>query len=1503
MPLTTNFNVPPYFDDYDPNNKYYRILFKPATAVQTRELNQIQSQIQYQIEQLGNALLNKNGTIVDGCSVNQAYRVDYVRIRNFYSNNASLTLSNIANSIVESSTSGLRANILAYTAGNESLYPYTNILYISYINTGNNGVTNFSPNELLNLYIPPRSNNYLSASVYTYNNTSPATYTTGTTTALTISPGTIYQKGYFTKTDFQFVPVIIPTANQFNFPVEQVVGFTTTESIVTSSSDTTLLDNAQGYYNYNAPGADRLKLTSTAVSVDPTTAANSQNFFAVAKYTNGAIYSVSSTSYSKSLGQVFAKYSLETNGNFAVQNFPISIVNSYTNTQNIQVEVGPGRGYVQGYPVSYLANRYLFTRRGTDTTTTRNATTQTSYGNYVLVKEYVGNIDFNTFNTVKIYDTAQQAITNRTFLSSVSGSQIGTAAVRAVEYSNGTPGSKDGTYRVYLFNILMNSGYSFNNAAKSLVFGTSSGIADIVLDVGSANNVTTYDKAIDQTISNLGAQALSTLRVIGSNNATYTAKVGQTATVNQNGTISLPISSLAAKGANNQPYSVNPSDYIIILNGSSYLSNGAVGFLPGTVSISSTNTNVIGTSTSFTKTFSPGEYIYVNATDVRRVVSVSNDTVLTVDTSFTATSGSNTFTKYFPNGYIVPMYSGLSTTRTITSSSGGSPTISINIGSNIPLGTNVYTLNSTLPSTVYYPVKRTNAVQATKNLNKNLLVKINLNTNPGGKFGPWSLGVPDVDNIVGIYANSTTYSNTGTNLINFNTFYFDKNAKDNMYDISKLFLRTGSSLDVTKPYITVQFDAFIPDNSTGVGFFSVDSYTANSTSTNGTAPVDLKDVPIHISPAGTFKLRDSVDFRPFKTATANVTLTLASATIDPAANSSTFNVDSTGGSLAYYPKETEFFTSDITSYLGRKDLVYINAAGGITTVEGSPDISPVSYAFPVDSLPLGVVNIQPYPSLTYAELATLQGKNSIAASIYKDTSYYNSIDYITLKRYTMGDIGRLDNRISNLEYYVSLTLLETQAASLQIIDPATGLNRYKNGIFVEAFTTVGNSSDVSNPDWSASIDLKNNVCRPIVYSEDVDLTPLTLTNTVINSTGITLPYSSVNFNNMQQPYANYYRNLGNVNYSWKSGRIELYPSYSNVIDILVNPAINLSGNYSNTNLLNAAVPIRNLLAVGNEAVDEQVIKSTATLNPSQPQTKYVQNYYKVNYQIAPYMKTREIAFKATNLRPGANLKLYINYNDASAYTAPGTPNTQIKDTSNSSIVYRTDAYGTPLRVSSGGSGANLDPVITSTTVSSITVSTGGVNYVNNSLIVFNSNAPGNGAVAYIRTNSSGTILTANVVNTGIGYDSTNKPSISVAGSIVYGKVAIPAATYPIGVLTFLITDGTLQSNNIITNETTRATGVFTSTEYNVVESYNHPAASGSGTGSGDSASSNAGERGGGHDDHGALSASSGQSGSFGFRTDTGSSTSSCGLASSEGAGFGSQGIGGLGGNMGLGDLY
>ena len=104
---------------------------------------------------------------------------------------------------------------------------------------------------------------------------------------------------------------------------------------------------------------------------------------------------------------------------------------------------------------------------------------------------------------------------------------------------------------------------------------------------------------------------------------------------------------------------------------------------------------------------------------------------------------------------------------------------------------------------------------------------------------------------------------------------------------------------------------------------------------------------------------------------------------------------------------------------------------------------------------------------------------------YTHTTKQVKITRTPHKRFTMADIGRLETRIKNVEYYTRLSLLETDTANLNITD-ANGLSRFKSGFFVDNFKSHG-SHQIAHPDWSASTDSKGGTLRPGHYTTAVDM--------------------------------------------------------------------------------------------------------------------------------------------------------------------------------------------------------------------------------------------------------------------------------------------------------------------------------------------------------------------------------------------------------------------------------
>ena len=79
MPQNTNLNRSPYFDDFDAGKNFYRILFRPGYSIQARELTQLQSMLQDQVEQVGNSMFKQGQMVIPG-EVSYSDTYDYVKL-------------------------------------------------------------------------------------------------------------------------------------------------------------------------------------------------------------------------------------------------------------------------------------------------------------------------------------------------------------------------------------------------------------------------------------------------------------------------------------------------------------------------------------------------------------------------------------------------------------------------------------------------------------------------------------------------------------------------------------------------------------------------------------------------------------------------------------------------------------------------------------------------------------------------------------------------------------------------------------------------------------------------------------------------------------------------------------------------------------------------------------------------------------------------------------------------------------------------------------------------------------------------------------------------------------------------------------------------------------------------------------------------------------------------------------------------------------------------------
>ena len=66
MSQKINLNASPYYDDFDNQKNFHRVLYKPGFPVQARELTQQQSILQDQIEKFGDHVFKEGSVVIPG---------------------------------------------------------------------------------------------------------------------------------------------------------------------------------------------------------------------------------------------------------------------------------------------------------------------------------------------------------------------------------------------------------------------------------------------------------------------------------------------------------------------------------------------------------------------------------------------------------------------------------------------------------------------------------------------------------------------------------------------------------------------------------------------------------------------------------------------------------------------------------------------------------------------------------------------------------------------------------------------------------------------------------------------------------------------------------------------------------------------------------------------------------------------------------------------------------------------------------------------------------------------------------------------------------------------------------------------------------------------------------------------------------------------------------------------------------------------------------------------
>jgi hypothetical protein len=1102
--MLKNYNINPYFDDYNEDKNFYRMLFKPSFAVQARELTQIQTILQKQVERFGNHIF-KNGSVVTG---GQFFFQDAIslKLEEEYSGSP-IELGLFENKTIFSLDKTKRAEVLrVYDVDLGTDDPKTLIIQQIFGEPFVAGETVMTDEE------------FPAYAVITEDGVNQCLI-------FSVNEGVFYYDGFFIKT----LPQTIALSKYTKENVFARIGFDVEESTVTPSTDTSLLDPALGSSNFQAPGADRIRI-DLVLSMRSLESEDDEKFIELVRVEESQITKENKYPIYSVLEDTLARRTFDESGNYTVKPFKISLEDNPANTAQTNIILSPGKAYVYGYEFETNAPTILNVDKPRNTELINNKRITADYGNFVHTKEHFNNFPINSLETVDIHCVTKEQIGST--VEEIANTKIGTARISTIEFNSSSNVSDSQTYeyRTFLFDVNIDGKIVDNVQSSSS--NTQVVIGNISDSLSTSNNA--YVGCKIRIIAGPGqGEPAKTI-------TTYDAST-RTVTLNQRF-----VQTLTTNSKYSIEFEIKDAESIVLYSGTNLVSGA----------------NISDRSKDFSKTY---QDVYISDSSLSPLIIRLGEEYVSPNT---ISDISLTYKRLYQNQLFA---------------SSESPALSLGAGENIatatsiPLksenyyivvtsqGTSPYTNGAIIPSDKFTVdiVTRKITVENANNMQANIVATINV-TNPSEKLKVYypanttiqssggvdvfgnsaiviyptqgqvhiqpdylkkspnevqSLFVSDVKNIVSI----KDFAGAGIDEQNISLatdvtlkYIFDDGQRDSFYDHASIRLRPGVRPPVGP--LVVFFNKF---TSSGSGFFTVDSY----------AGLDYSEIPVYNSKSSniTYNLRDSIDFRPVR---RDATLALGS--------SVSFDVESTTVGPKIIKNGSDVIL-DYSYYLPRIDKVVLDKKGVFEIIQGVEKLNPVTPKDTDSSMTLYILKYQPYIS-----------KSSEITVEYKNN-----------RRYTMTDIGMLEKRIENLEYYTSLSLLEESTLTkqdLSILD-TQNLPRFKNGILVDSFkgTSV---ADVSNPDYNASIDPVKKELRPsfTINSFNLKFDSANSSGYLQNGPLITANASSAVL--IDQPKASRFINVNPFNVINFLGKIQLNPSSDIWVDTLRQPEllVNFEGN-------------------------------------------------------------------------------------------------------------------------------------------------------------------------------------------------------------------------------------------------------------------------------------------------------------------------------------------------------
>ena len=419
MPQETNLNVAPYFDDFDPQSNYYKVLFKPAYPVQARELNNLQSILQNQIEDMGTHFFREGAKVIPGqlTYLPQFYAVQVEP--EFLGIPVQLYLDQLIGKKITGATSGVTGEVVTFITDQES-ESGNFTLYINYYesSTSDNSTQTFSDDEVL-----LTDDNISFATTFIAAGEGFAKTLTQNANAVgsafALSNGVYFLRGYFVDVQDQILIL-----DQYSNKPSYRIGLNITENLISSDIDPSLNDNAKNFTNFTAPGADRLQITANLAKKGRNDF-NDQNFVQLAEVTNGILREVNTGTEYNILGDELARRTFDESGHYYVKEFVTTVKNSLNNgtgnrgiynpnqttssgqapSEDLMVyKISPGKAYVKGYLVDVVGPTFLDSPKPRTTRNIPDQSVNFGFGPTFTVNNVTGapTLGFDSTNTISL---------------------------------------------------------------------------------------------------------------------------------------------------------------------------------------------------------------------------------------------------------------------------------------------------------------------------------------------------------------------------------------------------------------------------------------------------------------------------------------------------------------------------------------------------------------------------------------------------------------------------------------------------------------------------------------------------------------------------------------------------------------------------------------------------------------------------------------------------------------------------------------------------------------------------------------------------------------------------------------------------------------------------------------------------------------------------------------------------------------------------------------------